>query len=177
MASSVASLALSRRNAILVGGATGLLALGGGQTPRANESETLEANKALVRRVFAEVINGGKPEALTELYAPGFVNRDASSPQELRPGGLPLPLADFRAALPAVRVTVDAAVAEGDYVATRESWRDRHPPGGTHLMGRTMHLFRIAGGQIVEQWSVGWGWLDPVVEGLERAEQNPLMSG
>ena len=172
----MASSVLTRRNAIRIGGATGLLALGGGQPARADESETLEANKALVRRLFAEIVNGGDEQLLAELYAPEYVNRDVSTWQEPTPGGLPLSLGDFRAALPTVQVTVEAAIAEGEYVATRESWSDWHPPAGTHLVGRTMHLFRIAGGQIVEQWSAGWGWLEPVVKGLEQAERNPLMS-
>jgi predicted SnoaL-like aldol condensation-catalyzing enzyme len=169
---------LSRRTAIRLGSGTlaGLLALRGGPAALAADPAHLEANKALVRRVFAEVINAGKTDLLAELYAPGFVNRDTSSRQILRPAGLPIPLDDFRAAFPVVTVTVDSAVAEGNFVATHESWRDRHPPGGTHLVGRTMHLFRIAGGQIAEQWSAGWEWLDPFVEQRGPGESNPLMN-
>ena len=176
MASSILPTALSRRNAIRVGGAAGLLALGGGHPTRAEDASLLEANKALVQRVFAEVINDGDTDVLAEFYAPGFVNRDTSVRQELRPAGLPLPLAAFRAAFPAVTVTVDAAVAEGDFVATRESWRDRHPSAGTHLVGRTMHLFRIDAGQITEQWSAGWDWLEPLIERRGPGAANPLMN-
>src|SRR5687767_15043305 len=118
MASSLAISVLSRRSALLVSGSTGLLALGRGQPARAVDAATLEANKSLVRRVFAEVINVGNAPLLAELYAPKFVNRDVSVWQEPRPAGLPLSLTDFRVALPAVQVMVDSAVAEGDYVAT-----------------------------------------------------------
>ena len=37
---------------------------------------TLEANKALVRRLFEEVIPGGVPSAMRELVAPGFLDHD-----------------------------------------------------------------------------------------------------
>ena len=54
---------------------------------------------------------------------------------------------------------VDVEIAEGDLVATRKTWRGDHPGGGSHLLGRTIHLFRIADGQIAEEWSAGWEWL------------------
>ena len=168
---------LSRRNAIHLGGVAvaGLLALRGGPVAAAQESGRLDANKALVQRVFAEVINGGKTELLVELYAPDFVNRDTSSRQTPQAAGLPLPLETFRAAFPNVSVSVDTVVAEGAFVATRESWRNGHPPAGTHVVGRTMHLFRIDGGQIAEQWSAGWEWLLPLIDRRGPGAANPLM--
>lgn len=179
MASPLAFPVLSRRNAIFVGGASALLALGNGQPAWAEDAASLEANKTLVQRVFDEVINGGRVALLVELYAPGFVDRDTRTLQGLRPAGLPMPLAEFRALFPHVLVTVDAAVAEGNLVATHETWWDGHPPfpSGRHSVGRTMHLFRIAGGQIVEQRSAGWEWVESLTERVEPIAANPLMSG
>ena len=177
MASSIPLTIISRRSTIRLGGAAGLLALEGRLSARAEDVSPLEANKAQVRRLFAEVINGGNAELLSELYAPVFVNRDTSSRQAPRPAGLPVTLAEFRAAFPNVVVTVDTAIAEGDLVATHESWRDTHPPAGMHLVGRTMHLFRIDSGVIVEQWSAGWEWLGPLSERDGTEMSNPLMTG
>jgi predicted SnoaL-like aldol condensation-catalyzing enzyme len=177
MASSIPQTIISRRRTIRLGGVAGLLALEGRFSARAEEGSPLEVNKALVRRLFAEVVNSGNTDILPELYAPVFVNHDTSSRQAPRPAGLPVTLAEFRAAFPNVVVTIDSAVAEGDLVATHESWRDTHPPAGMHLVGRTMHLFRIDGGVIVEQWSAGWEWLGPLTEQDGQAMSNPLMTG
>jgi predicted ester cyclase len=75
------------------------------------------------------------------------------------PGGMPLTIDKFHAEFPDVTVTVEAIVAEDDLVATVATWRGTHPPAGTHLVGRTMHLFHIADELITEEWSTGWDWL------------------
>ena len=67
MASSLPLTLVSRRNTIRLGGVAGLLTLEGRFSARAEEGSPLEANKALVRRLFAKVINGGNAELLTEL--------------------------------------------------------------------------------------------------------------
>lgn len=170
---------LPRRAAIRLGGGSlvGLLAVHAASDVAAEEYQNLEANKALVRRVFDQVVNGGQAEMLAELYAPGFVDRDTWSLQLSRPAGLPMTLEDFRTVFPAVQATVDAAVAEGDVVAAHVTWRDRHPPAGTHVVGGAMHLFHIAGGQIAEERNVGWQWLEPITGRLEPGLGNPLIGG
>ena len=50
-------------------------------------------------------------------------------------------------------------------------------PAGTHMVGRTMHLFRIDGGAIVEQWSAGWEWLESLIEQRGPGASNPLIAG
>jgi predicted ester cyclase len=72
---------------------------------------------------------------------------------------MPLPIDQFHAGFPDVYAAVEGVIAEGDLVATRVTWRGTHPPAGTHVVGRTMHLFRITNGQISEEWSAGWEWL------------------
>jgi predicted SnoaL-like aldol condensation-catalyzing enzyme len=170
---------LSRRTAIRFGGGSlvGMLASHAASDVAAGESPHLEANKALVRRVFDQVINGGQAEMLAELYVPGFVDHDTWSLQTPRPAGLPMMLEAFRTLFPAVQATIDAAVAEGNIVAAHVTWRDRHPPAGTHVVGHTMHLFHIAGNQIADERNVGWQWLEPITGRHEPGLGNPLIGG
>jgi predicted ester cyclase len=65
----------------------------------------------------------------------------------------------FRESHPELTLTIDLVLAEADHVAAAATWGDFHPPAGMHVVGRTMHVFRIANEQISEEWSAGWEWL------------------
>ena len=170
-------LALSRRSAVRIGGAGLVSALTPGlsQAAQATDATTLAANKAIVQRLFAEGINHDD-ENLTEiLYAPDAISRHGTTRQAPGPAGMPLSLQAFRAEFPDVSATIDLTIAEGDIVATHVIWYGPHPPRGTHAVGRSMHLFRLAGAQIVEEWSVGW---DSIIEPDQRNNLplgNPLL--
>jgi predicted SnoaL-like aldol condensation-catalyzing enzyme len=167
---------LSRRSAVRLGSA-GLAAALGTSTARsaqASELQTLEANKALIHRLFEVGVNIGDEALTTSMYSPDYVDRGSWLRQMPGPAGMPIPLHEFRAEFPDVTVTLDSVIAEADFVATHESWRGTHPPAGTHLVGRTMHLFRITKGQIVDQWSVGWEWLTHRAYRPETQPINPL---
>jgi len=152
---------LTRRTAVRIGGGglAAALALHERRSAKAHSLTTLEGNKVLVRRVFEEAVNSGNVAVIGELYAPDAVDRGSWARHMPGPAGMPLTVEQFHATFPDVMVTVDAAIAEDDLVATVATWRGSHPPAGTHVVGRTMHLFRFADGQIIEQWSAGWDWL------------------
>jgi len=152
---------LSRRSTVRLGsvGLAAALVTRTALSAQASELPTVEANKALVRRLFEVGVNTGDEALTISLYSPDYVDRGSWLRQMPVPAGMPIPLHEFRAEFPDVTVTIDSVIAEADFVATHESWRGTHPPAGTHLVGRTMHLFRIANDQIIEQWSVGWEWL------------------
>ena len=169
---------LNRRSAVRVGGGglAAALATCGPRPTLAADSATLEGNKGIARRVLEEALNGRSAAALDELYATDFVNRGTWTRQLQGPAGLPMKLEEFQTEFPNVTVTVDALVAEGDLVAVRATWYDTHPPAGTHVVGRTMHHFRIVNGQISEQWSVGWDWLTKRDRVPTARPGNPLQS-
>ena len=167
--------ALSRRRAVRLGSA-GLavtLAAGGQRSITARAETSLEANKAIARRLFEEGFNRRNQAALEELYAPDIVDYGAWARQMPGPAGMPITSDEFQALFPDLFATVDGAIAEEHLVAARVTWRGTHPPAGTHVVGRTMHVFHIEGGQIVAQWSAGWDWLTPY---LQRSSPpgNPL---
>ena len=50
-------------------------------------------------------------------------------------------------------------IAEGDIVATRETWKVTMASNNKTLTGETMHFFRIKDGLITDEWSKGWEFL------------------
>jgi predicted SnoaL-like aldol condensation-catalyzing enzyme len=121
-----------------------------------------DANKAIVRRVFEEAINTHNPALVYELYAPEFIDRSASPGQLPGPAGIEQALIFFNTILPDVEVTVDASIAEGDLVATQETWRGTDPTTGRDVEGKTLHFWRLEAGKIIEEWSAGWEWLEQI---------------
>ena len=122
---------------------------------------SIESNKALVRRFYEEVWNRGNVEIADKIFAENYARHD------LRPGNaLPGPAgqkkiaADFRAAFPDLRMTIDLIVAEGDMVAARWTtegtnmghWGDV-PPTDKHARFSGVNIFRIAQGKVVELWN------------------------
>lgn len=154
-------LTLSRRTTFRLGsaGLATMLASASSRAAQPPDAATLAANKAIAQRVFAEGINRNDDSLIEMLYAPDAIVRHAATRRAPGPAGMPTSLSAFRAEFPDVSATVDLTIAEGDIVAAHVIWSGPHPPRGTHVVGRSMHLFRITGGQIAEEWSVGWDWI------------------
>ena len=134
---------------------------------------TTEANKAIVRRVFEDAIHTHNPALVYELHAPEFVDRSASPGQLPGTAGIEQTLIYFNTILPDVEVTVDAIIAEGDLVASQETWRGTAPTTNREVEGKTLHFWRIAEGKIIEEWSADWEWL----EQISAPEATPTAGG
>ena len=82
-------------------------------------------NASIVRRWFAEY-NRGNLAVAGELVAADIINHDA--PPDLPPGreGYLRYIADVRAGLPDLRVTIEDLLADGDRVAVRLTLRGTH---------------------------------------------------
>jgi predicted ester cyclase len=152
---------LSRRRAMHLGSASVafVLAAGHQRSTLSGDRAILDANTAIARRVFEDGFNRRNATALETLYAADFVDRDAWARQMPGPAGLPISLEAFHTQFPQVIATVENTIAEANLVAARVTWHDIHPPAGSHVVGRTMHVFQIEHDQIVAQWSVGWEWM------------------
>jgi steroid delta-isomerase-like uncharacterized protein len=123
---------------------------------------TQEANKALIRRVFEEVIPAGDHAAMRELMAPDFLDHDPLPGQPPGAAGGAYVVTTMHGAHPDLRFTIDDLVAEGDRVAVRWTLRGTNsgPLLGRPATGRPVELaaiviFRIADGRIAERWA-GW---------------------
>jgi predicted ester cyclase len=123
-------------------------------------TDPLEANKAVVRRIYEQGYSDGDPTVFDELYAPGFVHHSKVI-FDVAPGGAGerQSMERFRAAMPDVRFRVVEQVAEGDMVATRlhVTGNPIAPYGqeltpGAPFDTNALALFRLEGGRVREEW-------------------------
>ncbi len=116
-----------------------------------------EDNKALVRRVYEEIVN--QHNLATELIDPNYVDHVPGFPPVQGIEGLQQLISIYRNAFPDMQVTIEDLIAEGDKVAARFTFRGTHtgelmgiPPTGKQVTVSALHILRVANGKIVEEW-------------------------
>jgi len=110
----------------------------------------LERNKAVIRRLVAEVFNHGRLDLIDELYA-----------AELAPAAKRW-ITPFLASFPDVHMEVVELVAEGDTVVGRftcsathlGAWLGHAPTGRRFERVDEVSIFRLRDGRIVHAWSL-----------------------
>src|ERR1700758_474888 len=122
----------------------------------------LDANKALVRRAFEEVIPAGDAATMRTLFTPDFLDHDPLPGQPPGADGAEYVVETMHGAHSDLRFTIDDLVAEGDRVTIR--WT-LHATNTGALFGRepterpveyaAIVIFRLADGAIAERWA-GW---------------------
>jgi steroid delta-isomerase-like uncharacterized protein len=119
-----------------------------------------EANKALVRRLYEEVWNEGKVDAVDELFSPTTTFLSPFYPMPAV-GAQPLKMfvAFLRGALPDLKFEVQNMMAEGEWVTARWMCLPTHTrpflgvePTGNTLYFTALEMFRISGGKIQQIW-------------------------
>jgi steroid delta-isomerase-like uncharacterized protein len=119
-----------------------------------------EENKMIARR-FIDAIHSfwhtGEFEALEAVVTPDFAHHGPGLPPDL--AGTKQMLPAFRAAFPDMEIKIDDLVAEGDKVVDHVTWQATHqgelmgiPPTGKQVAVSETHIYRIAGGKVVERW-------------------------
>jgi steroid delta-isomerase-like uncharacterized protein len=119
-----------------------------------------EENKAVVRRYFREILDGGNLDLVDQIFEPQYVLHDPSSPQEVCGlEGTKRFVGMFRSAFPDIAHTIEDQIAEGDKVVTRLRARATHdgelmgiPPTGKGVTIEGISIWRIADGKIEECW-------------------------
>src|SRR5262245_41338713 len=120
---------------------------------------SLEQNKALVRRIYDEVVNQGDLDALNEIISDDIVTHTSV------PGVAPT-RAGFRqfvdlylSAFPVQHTEVHTMIAEGDLVTVLHTHHVTHggdfmgaPPSGKEAVVPGIEAYRLANGRIVEMW-------------------------
>ena len=122
-----------------------------------------EHNKAIVRRLFAELWNNGNLSVADEVFAPHYAHYDPSTPDFGRgPGSEKKRAALYRTAFPDLHLTIEDVIAEGETVMTRWSCRGTHKgdlngiaPTGKHVTISGVTVARVSNGKIVEGY-VNW---------------------
>jgi predicted ester cyclase len=117
--------------------------------------------KQVFERFQREVVSGRNLDAADALVADDVVSHNPLPGQAPGRAGLKDTLRRLHAAFPDLTCTTHALVAEGDLVAGRFSVRGTHrgefigiTPTGRALHYEEMIFVRVAGGRIVEHWSV-----------------------
>ncbi|PWT87923.1 MAG: hypothetical protein C5B54_11525 [Acidobacteria bacterium] len=124
-------------------------------------SDESENHKKLVRRLYEDVYNQGKLEAIPEIYAANFVTHPSSVSPEGLHGLLELEtfVKTLRAGLQDLHFTILDEICVGDKIVTR--WRMDGTMTGhlfnfapTNKRGSTtgITIHRIANGKIIETW-------------------------
>ena len=126
---------------------------------------TVEANKAMARRLYEEVFGRGNLAAADEILAEGSICHGPGSP--------PLPSGEqikrqavaLRSAIPDLQVTLHDQLAEGDRVASRWTGSGTFtspfprpsgplPPNGAAISFDEIRIDRVSDGRIVESWFI-----------------------
>ena len=117
-----------------------------------------EQNKAIVRRVFDEIVNKGNLGVADELLAADYVNHDFPAPTS-GPEGFKLVTTMFRSAFPDIVVTLEDEFAEGDRVVTRGVFVGTHagdfmgiPATGRAVSIKYLDIWRLENGKAKENW-------------------------
>jgi len=119
-----------------------------------------EANKAVVLRVFDEVINQGRLEVAEELTTPTTQVHVPFAHPGHGTSGLQKIASGLREGFPDIRVHVDEILDVGDTVVVRwRTTRQTHtgeyrglPPTGKEVRVTAIHWFRLENERIVEFW-------------------------
>lgn len=120
-----------------------------------------EANKALVRRFYDEMLTRHRLDAAAELFTEDYVDHDPGNIAG-EPAGAPgarQEVAVFTTAFPDFSVTVEDLLAEGDRVCARVIARGTHrgdlmgiPPTGKPVTITGTQVWRIKDGKLAEGW-------------------------
>ena len=131
----------------------------------------LEYSASLVQRVIDEIWNAGNVDLADELFAPTYVNHGGLIPDVVRgPEGIKFSVAFYRAAFPALHVAVDDLTVDQNAVTliwTARGQTSTDVSTGT-LTGVTRSL--VAGGQILESWTIWDAGLALAKLGVVRRE-------
>ncbi len=123
---------------------------------------TAEQNKAIVKRLNKEFIEGGNMNAFNEIIAPDFINQTAPIGAPKGPEGVVYFFNHFlKPAFPDLKVVIHDQVAEGDKVTTRKSFLATHkgeflgvPATNKNVVMDVIDVIRLRDGKFVEHWGI-----------------------
>ena len=120
-----------------------------------------ERNKAVALRWSEELWSKGNLAVADEIVAPDYVRHDPGDPFPAQgPDDVKRIVKMLRSMLPDLRITVEAVIADGDYVVSRYTatatdtvgYMGMAPTGKT-LRTPAIQIFRFSNGRIVESWA------------------------
>lgn len=122
---------------------------------------TSDEHKTIVRLYVDTVWNSRQLDRADEYVAADFIDHAATPGQPPGLAGAKQKWAQYQAAVPDLRVSIEDMVAEGDKVAVRRNYQGTHqgplfgvPPTGRVLRFGGISIFRLAAGKITEHWEI-----------------------
>ena len=143
------------------------LLAGGALAGAALLAKKTEAADAMIARQFADALSAHNLDAFASLFADDYVNHQASAaappPTGVSPKAATVAFFGPRLkALPDLKVTIEAPVAEADKVAASFFYEgvQQGPyygldPTGKRIRFTSCDIFRVSDGRIVEHWGMG----------------------
>ena len=129
-----------------------------GVTPAFGQDLGADKNKAVVRRVFTDILSQGNFEVAAEIYAKDYVNHETT--KDLGLDESEAVDHGWRAAFPDLELTIEKEIAEGDFVTVLWRGRGTNTGSGNGLAatgkkaeGRGISIFRVVDGKIKEEWT------------------------
>ena len=125
---------------------------------------SIERNKEIVRRLFDEYVNRGKPELLTELFAEDYVGAQSGTPAMGR-DGFAANLQALREGFPDIQYSIIDLIAESDRVTARWQWQGTHsgvfrgpagtfPPTRKSISNDGIGIFQVEDGKVTHAWLI-----------------------
>jgi predicted SnoaL-like aldol condensation-catalyzing enzyme len=130
-----------------------------GQPPDKRSQNDNAANKELIKMLFEEIINKKNLAIFDQHFAKDVTDHSAFPDQLPGREGLKNSVRHLIESYPDIRVKIEEIIAEGDVVATRESWNATDKTSGIKKSGWVIHFFKIKDKVITDEWSKGWEWL------------------
>jgi predicted ester cyclase len=120
-----------------------------------------EENKAIVRRIYDEVINGKNLEVIDELCSPDIIDHTAPPGTPKGIEGVKQSMGMFLTAFPDLHITIEDCIAEGDKVVTRYTFRGTHQgdlmgiaPTGKRVTVSGIAIDRVVDGKGLEHQEI-----------------------
>ena len=123
---------------------------------------TPEQNKALVRRINKEYIEGRNESVAYEILADDFINHSAPPDSPRGPQAIIWVFENLmRPAFPDIKVVIHDQVAEGELVTTRKSFHATHkgefygaPATNKQVTIDVIDIVRLENGKFKEHWGI-----------------------
>jgi steroid delta-isomerase-like uncharacterized protein len=138
--------------------AISVIAVAATTTALADPASTAETNRRTMIR-FTEFINTASEKLAVELISPNAIFHVPGRAEPMRgPAGYLAIIGMMRGGFPDIQWTLEETICEGEKVAARFTMRGTHrgpfmgvPPTGKKIEVQAMNLYRISGGQFVEE--------------------------
>ena len=118
-----------------------------------------EENKAIVRRIFEDIINNRDMKVVDELFATDYVFHGPGGHELHGPDAFKQIISQPHTAYPDFHITAEDMIAEGDKVVCRFTSQGTHKgmlrgiaPTNKQVKVTGIVIYRIVDGKIVEHW-------------------------